>query len=179
MEATITDKPAAKAGKAPPMERPRITVVADDMSLAEQKKNDWMMTVPSGTEPKDLDLQEHVFETVAHHLTRGDSIRFVTVDGRRFMDGIVVWRDGNRAMCRIASDVKVPAFAESAEDRVPEGFEIRIGIEQEGYEVLRLADGVILNKSFHIHKREEALRFLIDHPTLRGGQRANRPIYGS
>jgi hypothetical protein len=143
--------------------------------LTEQVANRWTVVVPVGTLPEDLDLRPDPFDLIAGlPLTKGDDIRAFTADERTIYDLIVVHCAGGRAWCRVTNVVKVPTFTEAAGGlgHVPEGFEITQSTRadaQDGWLIRRLADGVLLNGGqAPIYDHQEALRFLLNHPSVRG-----------
>lgn len=186
MDATTqtTDRAATKAGKATKASqartagaaaadadaRPVFHISPEKLKLAEQVKNDWVGVVPAGTRAEDLDLKAEPFALIAQLLHKGDDIRLFTADDREVIDLVCVQAAGTQALCRVTQVVKIPLLSEADQDRVPAGFEVvraKASDEQEGWLVRRLSDGVLLNAGTLYFQKEDAIRYLLDHASVR------------
>lgn len=163
---------AAKAGAttetAP---RPVVEIRPDTFKLAEHERNSWVCVVPAGTQVEDLDLQPGPLALIASLLHKGDDIRAFTADDSAMFDLVCVQVVAGRALCRVVRSIPLPERPLDALSRVPDGFVIRpatAGDVQSGYLVVRVRDNVLLNSNHICETRESAIRYLLDHPTVRG-----------
>lgn len=173
--------PATVAG--PAAERPPFHISPEHTKLAEQLRNEWVVVVPAGTTAKDLDLRSEPFALIADMLTEGDNIRCLSSDKRTVIDCVCVHRVGVKAICRVILELKVPSFSETDSDRIPAGFDIvaaKPGDVQQGWLVKRLDGDLLLNHGMPIFQKEIALRFLLDHASVRceTPQSVMRPVFG-
>jgi hypothetical protein len=159
----------AAAAAGPAAERPPFHISPEQTKLAEQVRNDWVVVVPAGTTAKDLDLQSEPFALIADMLHEGDNLRCLSGDKRTVIDCVCVHRAGTKAVCRVVLELKVPSLTESDSDRIPAGFEVVEAMPrdiQPGW-LVRRKDGPLLNHGMHIYDREQAIRFLLDHASVR------------
>lgn len=165
----LSGEPGAKPAA---LEVPRETCV-----LAEQRTNRWFGTAPRGCTPEQLDMDPAPWVSVAGSFTRFDEIRLVASD-LTWIAEYVVLQSGPRgstfAVCKLLRVVEIPVIS-SERSGLPAGYSIVPDWDPSSgttWVVRRDKDGVVLNHgSFH-RTEEEARRFLLDHPVVRGEVRA-------
>ncbi len=162
----------AKAQADAAVERQVGHIAPANHQLAEQCVNSWFSVAPRDSVPDDFDMVAEPFALIAQDLTRFDSMRLVAADDSWLADLIVVDKGPGYALCKVVRSVKLPKRRSISENRVPEGFEVvQGGIGEEPWICRRLADGVVLNVGQFHHRREDAIRYLLDHATVRGEAR--------
>lgn len=147
--------------------------------LREFANNAWFAVAPAGAAPEDLDMVDGPFNLIAKDLTRCDDIRVICPEGTWLADYVAVDVGPTFALCRLTQAINLPARRADQTDRVPAGFKIvQSGPKdtQQGWLAWRTADNVLLNAGHSFHRREDLIRFVLDHPSVRGN---NRPtIFG-
>jgi len=138
--------------------------------LAEHANNRHFCVAAPHTSPEDLHQAAEPFALIAERLARFDDIRVVSAEGEWLADFVVVDCGPGYAICHLVSAIELATRRSDMTDRIPEGFEIKQsapGDAQPGWLVLRKADDVVLNAGQHHQRREDAVRFLLDHSTVR------------
>jgi hypothetical protein len=156
-------------------EKPAWSISPEKTQLFEQVANCWSVVVPAGTTAAELHLRPEPFDLIAGMpLTKGDSIRAWTSDEKAIFDLVVVRVSAGRAWCMLRQElqIRLPDDVPGSLGHVPEGYEIvaaTMGDTQLGWLIRRTADGVLLNGAqAPILDHQEALRFLLNHPSVRG-----------
>ena len=167
--ATETERPAKPAK---PIREPFAGQVSPERThLAEQVFNCWHCVAPKGCTPEDLDCDPQPWQLIAPNATRFDHFQVVAEDDTWLAEFICIDAGPGWAACKLVHKFKLPARRPQSEWRPPEGYAIRQGgPAEEPWIAYREKDGVVLNGNCFHATREEALRFLIDHPAVRGSQ---------
>jgi hypothetical protein len=183
-EAQASEPATRKAGKAAKADASAAAarksighLLPEKLELAEQKYNRWYGVAPLGTLPEDLDLQPEPFALIASLLHRGDDLRLFTADDSLMIDLVCVRAGPGYAICRVVQALAIPEAMHDDGARIPKGFEVRMatsGDTQPGWLVWRIAssgnrvDNILLNAGHHFETKEQAVRYLLDHATVRG-----------
>lgn len=169
--ASATVKEAAPAAAIPSAPAKQPVIGRADFKLFEFCNSIWSIVLPEGVTKETL-LDAALWSMAPEGMQPFDIIRAVAADwwAEILVRQCVRARPLQLVLLRL---VDLPAMMQDQTDRVPPGFTIE-RTPQHGWTIVRLADGVrMLNGNDHggIHTREDALRWLLDHASLRTGVR--------
>jgi hypothetical protein len=153
-------------------------VSPEKIVLSQYLRNSWNAVAPKGARPEDLDMVDGPFNLVARDLTVQDDIRVIAADGSWLADYLVVDTGPTFALARLTQAINLPLRRDDMSERVI-GFRfVQAGPNdsQPGWLAVRIADGVLLNAGHHHHRREDCVRFVLDHSTVRGD--SNPRVFG-
>ena len=173
MDGSPAGKAGAKPGKfarAQMTTNPPCHIDPAKLKLVEHTNNSWICVAPSGASPRDFHLNRGPFELFPRDVSRFDTLIIVDAGNRYWARFLCVDSGAGQCLFALLESVDLPPVQHDRSDRVPAGYEVVQGgpDDMEPWLVRRIADSVILNR-FHVHRtREEAVRFLLDHPTVRG-----------
>jgi hypothetical protein len=158
-------EPAKPAVPAKPFEIARGKVV-----LREAETNDWFVKAgPPGATLEDMDGSE-AWAPMGMEFHPFDRVEMVTHDRTTWGEFIVLDCGPGFADLKLLRKVVLPPRIDGSEGRLPAGFRIRRAGPadiQPGWLVERLSDGRLLNYGTHHHRREDAVRYLLYHATVR------------
>jgi|SRR5882672_5286564 len=140
-----------------------------NVKLRELTNNQWTCVLPAGMTLDDVEAPG-VFALVGDLLQPFDILHLCTSDRTAWGELLVLDAGAGFVDVRLLRREKLPPRLDTGEVRMPAGFAIRRAgpsDSQPGFLVVRLSDGRLLNAELHIHRREEAIRFLLDHATVR------------
>lgn len=148
------DKPTTKA----------IELKRSDKTLRDQVGNVWRLLVQAGTTPADY-LEPAALGAAAADLQPYDRIEALARDERWWGEYLVTDTGPGWATLLLLRTVDLPKRSDGGETRVPAGHRIYRGAADEAWVVFRDTDGVTMSNGHR--DRETALRWLLDHATLR------------
>lgn len=141
----------------------------DRLKMREAVGNEWFVIAPAKLDPKDVTAPS-IWSAVADQFNRDigmDIVRVLFEEQRLWKELLVVQATSTRATLVELRTVSLPErFGD--DDRMPANHEITYS-QEDGYIVRRISDGVILGtgREKGFYKREDAVRYLLDHATLR------------
>jgi hypothetical protein len=163
--ASATQSDAAKAVEAPQ----ELVIPAGSCKLEDFTNARHRAVAPRGARPEDL-IGTAAWALCAKDFKDFDFVTVVPVD-RTWLAEFVVREVGvGFADLQLMWSLKLPPRSPAGESRIPAGFQIRIANpgEEPGWRVIREKDGIQLNAGHYHARREDALRFLLDHASVRG-----------
>lgn len=154
--------------------KPRVIgpVMPATLMLEQYRNNSWVAIAPRDCVPEDFHLRSEPFDLLPSQMARFDTLRLIDPGDRWLAQYLCVESVLMRKVFSLMSVVKLPAREGDMTDRVPTGYEVVQGgpDDFEDWKVVRVKDGVVLNKHQRMGSREEAVRYCIDHPTVRPAQ---------
>ena len=159
MTTATTEKPDAKSlAPAKLQALPR-----GNCRLRESVNNTWRAIIPRGT-PQERLLESDFWVVVAGDFMPWDRIHAVAEDRSFYAELLVI--DAGRGYARIEPlGIHTLAPIVTSQAGLPPGHEIVHAGPDKLYCVRRIKDGVLLGEGFP--SKDEALRFLLDHASLR------------
>jgi hypothetical protein len=151
-----------------PRELPVIRL--DTLKLREHAHNVYFVVAPQGMKVEDLTKPE-VWSAVTHQLSLFDIIRVLVEEeggNDQWVELIVRYAEIGRVCVRQLRVIDLGPKESETEMRLPPGHSISYDTSA-GWIVRRDADGVILGKGSERGwgRREDAIRFLLEHATVR------------
>ena len=149
-----------------------------DCHLSSQKVRSFFLIAPADSVPRDFHMQPEPLALVARELTMYADVRIVHPAGLWLADAIVVDHlPPTFAMLQIVRSFNMPPRKSDESDRVPAGYSIRQGdANEEPWIVMRDADEVCLSFGQFLKTKNQAVEFLLAHPSLRLPERST--VYG-
>jgi len=144
-------------------------IARGNLKLRELLNNQWTCVLPAGMTLDDVEAPG-VFALTGDLLQPFDIVHLCTSDRTAWGELLVLDCGPGFVDVRLLRREQLPPRLDTGEVRMPAGFAIRRAgpsDSQPGYLVVRQSDGRLLNAELHIHRREEAVRFLLDHATVR------------
>lgn len=164
----------------PPAEGARVVKPISALShqLAEYKFTSHFVIAQPGTTPQDLDMHPDAFSLLAGAMQMFDDVRVVDADDLWIADFIVVDCGASFVICRLRGVVERTGRLQDLSDRIPVGYTVRQtrmsdDPSQHGLwlvirDATKTAPAVCLSGGHFLNKKEDAVRYLMDHASVIG-----------
>ena len=140
------------------------------LKFEESTNNRWRAVSPLGVPHEELNRHAVFWGHCGDDFQSFDTVWLVDAGRTQLSEFVVLDAGPSYADVALARTIKLPPRTRGAESRIPDGYSIvQAGPSdsQRGWLVVRQSDGVTLNVAMPIARREDAIRFLLDHATLR------------
>lgn len=145
--------------------KPLTPLLPQALRPADLDVSTYLVDAGSGTTPADFDMKPDLLANVCHQLHRFDKIIFYFDEPPKYAEAIVVHVEVGMALCKIVHQFDL--YSRAADQQgVPFGYEVREATpadDQRGWLAIRREGGITLNKGHYLGRREDAMRYLLQH----------------